>query len=110
LREATQTAPHYRLHALPGTTPPKPGLLRVPDGGVAIAVEAVGHADRCGRLVPRADPAAARPRQHRARRRPAGARLSSARRMRLAGAADISAHGGWRAYLAEPASRRGARA
>ena len=23
LREATKTAPHYRLHALPGTTPPK---------------------------------------------------------------------------------------
>ena len=39
LREATQTAPRYRLYALPGTTPPKPGLLRVADGGAAIAVE-----------------------------------------------------------------------
>ena len=41
LREATHTAAHYRLFALPGTTPPKPGLLRVRggEGGAAIAVE-----------------------------------------------------------------------
>jgi len=36
----THTAPHYRLYALPGTTPPKPGLARVAPGeGAAIAVE-----------------------------------------------------------------------
>ncbi len=35
-----ETAPHYRLYALPGTTPPKPGLLRVADNqGARIAVE-----------------------------------------------------------------------
>ncbi len=35
-----QTAPHYKFFALPGTMPPKPGLLRVAPGtGVAIAVE-----------------------------------------------------------------------
>jgi allophanate hydrolase len=41
LREATHTAPHYRLFALPNTTPPKPGLLRVSayEAGAAIAVE-----------------------------------------------------------------------
>jgi len=39
LREATRTAPHYRLFALPGTTPPKPGLLRSSKGGASIAVE-----------------------------------------------------------------------
>ncbi|MGE0331899.1 MAG: allophanate hydrolase [Ramlibacter sp.] len=34
------TAPHYRFYALPGTTPPKPGLVRVADGtGGAIALE-----------------------------------------------------------------------
>ena len=41
------TAPHYRFYALPGTTPPKPGLQRVAPGhtgdnaggGMAIAVE-----------------------------------------------------------------------
>ncbi len=41
LLQATRTAPHYRLHALPGSTPPKPGLQRVTQGGAAIEVEAV---------------------------------------------------------------------
>lgn len=37
---ATETAPDYRLYALAGTVPPKPGLLRVAAGqGAAIAVE-----------------------------------------------------------------------
>lgn len=40
LLTAAETAPHYRLFALPGTTPPKPGLVRVTDGaGGRIAVE-----------------------------------------------------------------------
>ncbi len=41
LREATLTAPHYRLFALPNTTPPKPGLLRASgsEAGASIAVE-----------------------------------------------------------------------
>jgi allophanate hydrolase len=41
LLEATQTAPHYRLYALPGTVPPKPGMRRAGAGevGAAIAVE-----------------------------------------------------------------------
>ncbi|MDP1565940.1 MAG: allophanate hydrolase, partial [Polaromonas sp.] len=35
-----ETAPHYRLYALPGTTPPKPGLLRVAaNQGARIALE-----------------------------------------------------------------------
>jgi len=37
---AAETAAHYRLYALPGTTPPKPGLLRVAaDQGSRIALE-----------------------------------------------------------------------
>ena len=39
LVQATTTAAHYRLYALPNTTPPKPGLKRVASGGAAIAVE-----------------------------------------------------------------------
>lgn len=41
LLQATQTAARYRLFALPGTTPPKPGLQRCAEGepGHAIAVE-----------------------------------------------------------------------
>ena len=36
---ATDTAPDYKLYALRGTVPPKPGMLRVENGGAAIAVE-----------------------------------------------------------------------
>lgn len=37
---AAQTAPEYRFYALPGTTPPKPGLVRVAPGeGAPIALE-----------------------------------------------------------------------
>jgi allophanate hydrolase len=39
LIEATDTAPDYKLYALRGTVPPKPGMLRVDAGGAAIAVE-----------------------------------------------------------------------
>lgn len=35
----TRTCPGYRLYALAGTTPPKPGLQRVVEGGAAIEVE-----------------------------------------------------------------------
>ena len=35
-----QTAPHYKFFALPGTVPPKPGLVRVaPNTGASIALE-----------------------------------------------------------------------
>jgi allophanate hydrolase len=37
---AVRTAPAYRLYALPDTQPPKPGLVRAGEGaGVAIEVE-----------------------------------------------------------------------
>lgn len=40
LLRACRTAAQYRLYALPGTVPPKPGLVRVTDGtGVAVEVE-----------------------------------------------------------------------
>jgi len=35
----TRTAPNYKLYALSGTTPPKPGLVRQSDRGYAIEVE-----------------------------------------------------------------------
>ena len=44
LREATRTAPQYRLFALPDTRPPKPGLQRCAEGGAAIEVEVWDHA------------------------------------------------------------------
>jgi allophanate hydrolase len=39
LDRTARTAAAYKLFALPGTTPPKPGLIRVADGGAAIEVE-----------------------------------------------------------------------
>jgi allophanate hydrolase len=40
LVRASKTAPCYRLYALPGTTPPKPGLIRVAGGeGVSVELE-----------------------------------------------------------------------
>jgi allophanate hydrolase len=39
LIEGCRTAPHYRLYALKGTVPPKPGLFFAPEGGAAIEVE-----------------------------------------------------------------------
>ncbi len=39
LDRVTKTAPTYKLYALPGTTPPKPGLIRVAEGGAPIEVE-----------------------------------------------------------------------
>lgn len=39
LIRATLTAPRYRLYALPGGPPERPGLIRQPQGGQAIAVE-----------------------------------------------------------------------
>lgn len=39
LLETTQSAPHYRLYALAGGPVQRPGMVRVPQQGVAIAVE-----------------------------------------------------------------------
>jgi allophanate hydrolase len=39
LIRATRTAPRYRLYALPGGPPERPGLIRQPEGGEAIEVE-----------------------------------------------------------------------
>ena len=39
LIRATRTTPEYRLYALAGTVPPKPGLLRVASEGAAVEVE-----------------------------------------------------------------------
>jgi allophanate hydrolase len=39
LARTTFTAPNYKLFALPGTTPPKPGLVRVSDSSGPVEVE-----------------------------------------------------------------------
>ena len=99
LREATHTAPLYRLYALPGTTPPKPGLQRVAEGGQAIAVEVwdmpLQQVGSFLALIPQ----------------PLGLgtlELADGRRVHgflcesvaLEGARDITDFGGWRAFVA----------
>lgn len=98
LLQATTTAPDYRLYALQGTVPPKPGLARTEDGsGAAIAVEVwdmpVANFGRFVAGVPA----------------PLGignVQLQDGRTVKgficegfaLAQAQDITTYGGWRAY------------
>jgi allophanate hydrolase len=99
LRERTRTAPRYRLYALPGTVPPKPGLLRVGAGGQAIEIEIWDlPLDRVGSflaLVP--SPLSLGTLQLEDGR---GVHGFLCEPLALEGATDISHHGGWRAYLA----------
>jgi allophanate hydrolase len=101
LLEAAITAADYRLYALAGTRPAKPGLLRVGSGaGAAIEIEIWAlPAEHFGRFV------AAVP----APLSIGTIRLGDGRTVQgflveaeaLAGARDISSFGGWRAFLAE---------
>ncbi len=100
LVQVTQTAADYKLYALPGTTPPKPGLLRVASGqGARIALEVwrmpVEHYGSFVALIPSplgigtlalAD----------------GSHVQGfvCEAQALHGAQDISHLGGWRAYIA----------
>jgi len=101
LLQTTTTSADYRFFALPGTTPPKPGLLRVAPGqGAAIAVEVwdmpLRHYGGFVALIPA----------------PLGIgslELASGERVQgfvcehaaTLGALDITHHGGWRAYMAQ---------
>lgn len=94
----TQTAPDYRLYALPGTVPPKPGMVRVaPGAGAAIAVEVwempLAHYGSFVALIPA----------------PLGIGTLTlidgssvqgfvCEALALEGAEDITHHGGWRHY------------
>ncbi|KPF49894.1 allophanate hydrolase [beta proteobacterium AAP51] len=100
LLEATTTAPCYRLHALPGTTPPKPGLQRCAAGepGHAIAVEVWEMpADQLGSFLALVPPPLGLGSVLLADGRHVHGFLCEAHA--LHGAPDVSAHGGWRAYL-----------
>ncbi|MCA8927859.1 MAG: allophanate hydrolase, partial [Alphaproteobacteria bacterium] len=100
--EATETAPLYRLFALPDSEPPKPGLLRgQPGGAVQVEVYRLSHA-AFGRFVAAIPP-------------PLGIgdlRLADGRRVKgflveaeaVADARDITRFGGWRAFTAHSAA------
>ena len=103
LLEATVTAPDYRLYAL-DTSPPKPGMLRVEAGtGAAIALEIWAlSAASFGRFIAAIPPPLSI----------GTVRLNDGRGVKgfiveaadLDGAREISAFGGWRAFVAEAAA------
>jgi len=101
LLEATTTAPDYRLYALNGTVPPKPGLLRV-DGGKGAAVEIEVWAlpvESFGRFVDAIPaPLSIGTIKLADGRGVKGFLLEAAA---SADARDISEFGGWRAFLAQ---------
>jgi len=94
-----RTLPRYRLFALPHTTPPKPGMIQVEDGGSAIAVEVWAMDPAAfGTFVAAVPPPLCI----------GTIALESGESVKgflceahaLAGAQDISAFGGWKAYRA----------
>jgi allophanate hydrolase len=101
LIETTRTAPDYRLYALSGGAPPKPGLLRVGDGkGASIEVDiwALGTA-AFGRFVAAVPPPLCIGTVRLADGRTAKGFLVEAEA--VTGARDISGFGGWRAFIAQ---------
>jgi allophanate hydrolase len=98
LIEACQTSADYKLYALQGTTPAKPGLARVASGGAAIEVEVWAVPEETfGRFV-----AAVPPPLGIGSCTLAGGRIVKsfiAEPIALSDALDITSTGGWRAWL-----------
>jgi allophanate hydrolase len=97
---AAETAPHYKFFALPGTVPPKPGLLRVaPGSGARIALEIwdmpLEHYGSFVSLIPA-------PLGIGTLELAEGGSVQGflCEALATAGAQDISHLGGWRAYIA----------
>jgi allophanate hydrolase len=103
LLRRTRTAPCYRLHELPGTVPPKPGLQRVTTGGGAVEVEvwALPQAE-VGSFLALIPAPLGLGTIELEDGSPVHGFLCEAHA--LAGARDITAHGGWRAWLAARAA------
>jgi allophanate hydrolase len=99
LLETTITAPTYRLYALAGTQPPKPGLLRVGESeGIAIDLEIWAiPTEGFGRFVATVASPLSIGTIHLADARTVKGFLVEAQA--ISGARDISNYGGWRSYL-----------
>ncbi|WP_102223027.1 allophanate hydrolase [Acidimangrovimonas sediminis] len=96
--ETTETAPEYRLSLLAGGPPLRPGLLRVAEGGAAIALElwALPLAEVGSFLVGIPSPLGLGTVVLADGRKVQGFLVEAAG---LTGAQDITRHGGWRGYL-----------
>lgn len=102
LLQTTQTAAAYRLYALPGTVPPKPGLVRVGATGAAVAVELWALSPAAfGAFVAEVPSPLAIGTLTLADGRAVKGFLCEA--CAVEGAQDISSFGGWRAFLASRA-------
>ncbi len=103
LVRAARTAPSYRLYALPGTTPPKPGLVRTPRGGASIEVEVWELPVAAFGAFVAAIPA---PLSVGTLELDDGATVQGflCEAAAIVAAEDISDHGGWRNYLRSRAS------
>jgi allophanate hydrolase len=98
--EESATAADYRLFLLPGGAPAKPGLICVDAGGAAIAVEIWAMpADAFGRFVAGVPPPLSIGTLTLADGRNVKGFLVEAAATQ--GARDISAFGGWRAFMAQ---------
>ncbi|MCP9625601.1 allophanate hydrolase [Rhodopseudomonas palustris] len=101
LSSTTATAPDYKLYALSGTVPPKPGMLRVaPGAGAAIALEVwTLSASAFGRFVA----AIPQPLSIGTITLADGTKVKGflVEPAALDGARDITHFGGWRAYMAD---------
>jgi allophanate hydrolase len=104
LLAATATTPDYKLYALKGTTPPKPGMLRVKAGsGSSIQLEVWAlSAAAFGKFVA----AIPSPLSIGTIRLADGSGVKGflVEPAAIDGARDISAFGGWRAFMAEAAA------
>jgi allophanate hydrolase len=101
LIERGATAPHYRLYALAGTRPPKPGLLRVKNGaGAAIEIEVWALSESAfGRFVAAVPPPLSIGTLELGSGRAVKGFLVEAEA--IDGAREISSFGGWRAFMAQ---------
>ena len=99
LVQTTTTAPTYRLYALPGTVPPKPGLRRVADAGAAIALEVWDMPqEHLGSFLALIPPPLGLGRVELADGTWVTGFICEGHA--LEAAQDVTEHGGWRAYLA----------
>jgi allophanate hydrolase len=105
--EATETSPDYRLFALAGGPPARPGLLRVAKDGGPVALELWAlSAAALGTLLARVPPPLGLGQVNLADGRRVVGFLAEA--AGLEGAEDITAFGGWRAYLSDRMRQEGA--
>lgn len=98
-----RTAPRYRLYALPGTVPLKPGLQRVAEGGMSIEVEVWDMPQSAiGSFLALISAPLGLGSIELEDGRTVHGFLCEAHALK--GAPDVSAHGGWRGYLASRTS------